>query len=207
MPKKTISKNLVARDKDYQNLLAELKSILAQGQYQAYKAVDNIKVQTYWQLGERIVREELKHKERADYGKYLIGNLTVDLGIGRRLLYEITKFYRVYPIVHALRAQLSWTHYRSLNEIESEEARTFYENKIKLLSTPGVTGNYRSKSKPSSTSTHQERRSRPYSRPSCRLLSRSRYLRRRTILNSLSCTPTRMKKSSRKKFWITLKNF
>jgi hypothetical protein len=68
------------------------------------------------------------------YGKYLIGNLTVDLGIGRRLLYEITKFYRVYPIVHAVRAQLSWTHYRSLTEIESEEARTFYENQTILHS-------------------------------------------------------------------------
>jgi hypothetical protein len=43
-----------------QNLLDELKSIIAQGQYQAYRAVDNIKVRTYWQLGERIVRESIK---------------------------------------------------------------------------------------------------------------------------------------------------
>jgi hypothetical protein len=69
MPKKTKSKNLVARDKDYQSLLTELKSILAQSRYQAYKAVDNIRVQTYWQIGDRIVREELKHKDRAGYGQ------------------------------------------------------------------------------------------------------------------------------------------
>jgi len=54
-----------------------LKSIIAQDQYQAYKAVDNIKVQTYWQLGERIVREELKLKNRADYGEYLIDSLAI----------------------------------------------------------------------------------------------------------------------------------
>jgi len=64
--------------------LAELKSIVAKGQYQAYKAVDNIKVQTYWQIGERIVREELKQKDRAGYSEYLFDNLTVDLGIARR---------------------------------------------------------------------------------------------------------------------------
>ena len=53
------------------------------GQY-PYKAVDNIKVQTYWQLCEGIVREELKHKERADYGLYLINNLDLDLNIPKR---------------------------------------------------------------------------------------------------------------------------
>ena len=73
MPKKTKqiipAKKALGTDKDYQNLLDELKSIIAQGQYQAYKAVDNIKVQTYWQLGERIIREELKHKNRAECGQ------------------------------------------------------------------------------------------------------------------------------------------
>jgi predicted nuclease of restriction endonuclease-like (RecB) superfamily len=45
MPKKTSSKNKVARDKDYQNLLADLKNIIAKGQYQAFKAVDKIRPQ------------------------------------------------------------------------------------------------------------------------------------------------------------------
>jgi len=50
VPKKTKqiipAKKALETGKDYQNLLDELKSIIAQGQYQAYKAVDNIKVQT-----------------------------------------------------------------------------------------------------------------------------------------------------------------
>ena len=134
MPKKTSSKNLVARDMDYQSLLAELKSIIAKGQFGAYQAVDNIRIQTYWQLGERIVREELKQKDRADYGKFLIENLAVDLNISRRRLYEIVRFHRVYPIVRSLTAQLSWTHYVSLIEIENEHQRVFYENKAILNS-------------------------------------------------------------------------
>ena len=81
---------------EYKNLLQELKDILAKGHYAAYKAVDNIRVQTYWQMGERIVREELKHKDRADYGQFLVENLAKDLDITRRDLYRIIKFYRYY---------------------------------------------------------------------------------------------------------------
>ncbi len=70
MPRKTKqiipAKDALFRDKNYKDLLKELKSIIAKGQIKAYQAVDNIRVQTYWQLGERIVREELKQKNRAD---------------------------------------------------------------------------------------------------------------------------------------------
>ena len=116
-------------DSRYQNLLDELKSIIAKGQYQAYKSVDNIKVQIYWQLGERIVREELKQKDRADYGKYLIDSLAIDLKIPKRRLYEIVGFSRAYPIVRTVSAQLSWSHYLELSKIDSENKRTFYQNK------------------------------------------------------------------------------
>lgn len=114
----------------YKNLLKELKGIISNGKHQAYKAVDNIKVQTYWQIGERVVREELNNKDKADYGKYLINNLAIDLEIGRALLYKICKFYKVYPIVYAVRIQLNWRHYFCLIELKDEKERTFYENKI-----------------------------------------------------------------------------
>jgi len=92
--------------------------------------VDNLKVQTYWQIGERIVREELLHKERADYGKRVVEKLAKDLDISRRVIFEIYQFYRAYPIVRALRAQLAWTHYRLLIRISDETERRFYEVQI-----------------------------------------------------------------------------
>ncbi len=116
MPKKNYmpseKKHGLSSERGYKDLLHELKSILAKGQYADYKAVDNIRVQTYWQLGERIVREELNNQGRADYGKYLVDNLAVDLGVKRQRLYEFVQFYRVYPIVRSVSGQLSWTHYR-----------------------------------------------------------------------------------------------
>jgi predicted nuclease of restriction endonuclease-like (RecB) superfamily len=132
MPKKIIfpsKKNHgLSSEQGYKDLLQELKSILAKGQYAAYKAVDNIRVQTYWQLGERIVREELNNKDRADYGKYLVSALAVDLGIHKRRLYEIVQYYRAYPIVQSATAQLSWTHYVALSEIDNNKKRLFYES-------------------------------------------------------------------------------
>ncbi len=127
-------------DKGYGILLQELRSILSKGQSAAYKAVDNIKVQTYWQIGERIVREELNHKERAEYGKYLADKLTVDLGFKKRRLYEIVKFYRVYPIVRSVTAQLSWTHYVCLINLDGEKKRAFYLqiNSTNMKKTPSV---------------------------------------------------------------------
>lgn len=40
-------KHGLASEQSYKDLLQELKSILAKGKYAAYKAVDNIRVQTY----------------------------------------------------------------------------------------------------------------------------------------------------------------
>ena len=138
MPKKINSpsekKHGFSSGQGYKDLLQELKSILAKGQYAAYKAVDNIRVQTYWQLGERIVREELNNQDRADYGKYLIEYLSMDLGIYRRDLYRIIKFYQCYPIVGSLTPQLSWTHYYRLVDIENEKERLFYQNQAVMHS-------------------------------------------------------------------------
>lgn len=115
--------------KGYKTLVQELKGILDTGLYTAYKAVDNLKVQTYWQLGERIVREELKYKDRAEYGKFLVENLAGDLGMKRDELFRIVQFYRIYSIVATLSRQLNWSHYVELISINNEKKRNFYQNK------------------------------------------------------------------------------
>ncbi len=110
----------------YDNLLNDIKSILQKGLTKAYKAVDNIKVQTYWQIGERIAREELDQK-RADYGKKIIALLAPETGMDEQTLRHIIKFYRTYPIFSAVRRELSWTHYRVLMYIVNKEEILFYE--------------------------------------------------------------------------------
>ena len=111
----------------YKRLLGDVKTLLERARNQAYKAVDNIRVQTYWQIGERVATEELKHKGRAVYSKRIIEKLAKDIGFTRAVLYRILQFYKAYPIVVTLSRQLSWSHYEVLITIVSKEKREFYE--------------------------------------------------------------------------------
>jgi predicted nuclease of restriction endonuclease-like (RecB) superfamily len=45
-------------------------------------------------------------------------------------LTNMRKFYLAFPILDTLRQELSWTHYRILSRIDSEERRSFYLNEV-----------------------------------------------------------------------------
>lgn len=125
-----MNKEITAKKEEgegYNSLVKDVRSILQKGLAKAYKAVDNIKVQTYWQMGERIIREELAHKGRADYGQKIVDRLAEDLGFRRDELYRIVQLYRSYPIVVTLSQQLSWSHYVELIKLKEEKERKFYE--------------------------------------------------------------------------------
>ena len=112
----------------YGEILRDICSLLEKATYRAYKAVDNLRVQTYWQVGERIVRGELEHSDRANYGERVIERLAVDVGFHKRDLYRMVQFYKTYPIVTSLMSQLSWTHYTILSAIPDLKERQFYES-------------------------------------------------------------------------------
>ena len=98
-----------------------------------YQTANFAMVETYWRIGEKIV-EEQGGVERAKYGDELITNLskklTVEFGNGftARNLRAMRQFYIQFPIWHALRAELNWTHYRSLIRVENHKAREIYMN-------------------------------------------------------------------------------
>ena len=106
--------------------------ILEAARTTAYRSVNVAMVQAYWQIGRIIVEEEQKGHQRADYGKALIAELarrlTRDYGKGftESNLKYMRQFYLTFPNRHALRDDLSWTHYRLLLKLEKEEARNFY---------------------------------------------------------------------------------
>ncbi len=120
----------VTHPEGYDALLGEVRGLLQAARNRAYQAVDNIKVQAYWQVGERIVRAELEHKERADYGARVVEQLARDLKMTRQMLARIVRFYRAYPIVAALNTQIAWSHYEVLATIEDRAEREFYEAEV-----------------------------------------------------------------------------
>jgi len=94
----------------YKEILKDVSSILERARGRAYKAVDNIRVQAYWQMGERVVRGELQYKEKPGYGEKLLKRLAVDLDIAWRNIYNALQFYKTYPILQTVSAKLSWSH-------------------------------------------------------------------------------------------------
>ena len=115
-----------------QSLIPDIKAIIATSKDKAVKAVDNERTIMYWNIGKRIFEEEQQGKDRADYGTYLIKFLSEQLqpeygtGFSYRQLNWYRQFYRTFPIVSALRTQLSWTQYKFLLAIENQDKREFY---------------------------------------------------------------------------------
>ncbi|MCL2154365.1 MAG: PDDEXK nuclease domain-containing protein, partial [Leptospirales bacterium] len=111
----------------------DIKSIIVDSRNTAIRSVDFQRVLMYWRLGERIFVEEQRGEERAEYGEYLIRNLSKQLesefgsGFSYRQLAYCRQFYRLYPIVNALRSQLNWFQYRLLISIDDDYKREYYE--------------------------------------------------------------------------------
>ncbi len=121
-------KQVAALDQVY----GKIREVLAEARSQAYRAVNFSMVQAYWNIGRVIVEEEQSGKSRSDYGTFLLDELsrclTTEFGKGfdRTNISKMRVFYLTYPIVDALRPQLTWTHYRLLLRVEKESARNFY---------------------------------------------------------------------------------
>lgn len=115
-----------------EELLKEVRHVLDEARRQIARNVNSNMVKAYWQVGQFIVEFEQKGEQRAEYGqavlKELSKKLTADYGDGFTTtnLKYMRRFYLLFPMSHALRDQLTWTHYRTLLKVENEKARNYY---------------------------------------------------------------------------------
>ena len=122
-----------------QSIILDIKSIIAQSRDRAIRAVDHQRTLMYWHIGKRIFEEEQEGKDRADYGKYLIKYLSEQLqpefgsGFSARQLNWYRQFFRTFPIVSALRTQLSWTQYKLLLSFDREGKKMTNNRLIKRI--------------------------------------------------------------------------
>ena len=63
----------------YQSVITEIKSIISSGQEAAYSASSKAMLLTYWNIGKRIVEQNLGGNNRAEYGRQLNSVLAEDL--------------------------------------------------------------------------------------------------------------------------------
>ncbi len=141
---------------DFYNKIAEL---LKNARIKVVHTVNKTMVRTYFEIGRMIVEEEQKGKERAEYGKQLIKELSQKLthefgkGFSTTNLKQMRQFYLTYSKSQTLSDQssnkktesaeleksekilpefiLSWSHYLFLMKIDNLEERKFYEIEAK----------------------------------------------------------------------------
>ncbi|NJN29703.1 MAG: DUF1016 domain-containing protein [Synechococcales cyanobacterium RM1_1_8] len=121
-----------ALDPASNNLYRKVAELIAASRQRVRSTINQAMVQTYWQIGQLIVEEEQAGQAQAEYGKAVLKQLsqqlTLEFGKGFTLsnLRYMRQFYLLFPNHHALRDDLSWTHYRLLLKVEQPTVRQWY---------------------------------------------------------------------------------
>ena len=120
-------------DKIHKDVYSSIKELMDNARNKVAREVNNILIQTYWEIGRIIVEDEQGNSDRAEYGKQLVTDLSKRLtkeygkGFSRSNLQNMRNFYLSYPICQTLSGKLSWSHYCELLSISDEQKRSFYE--------------------------------------------------------------------------------
>ena len=119
----------------YLHLLEQISGTYTQGRVLAVQAVNTQLIETYWEVGRRIVEFEQAGSLRAEYGKALINQLATDLGLrhgkgfNRSNLICMRLFCLHYPISETASHVLGWSHYVELLKLDDGLERGFYEKR------------------------------------------------------------------------------
>lgn len=130
--------SIIVKYQSTDNVLEDICSIINSAKNYAYQSVNIALVERNWFIGFRIAEEELKGKDRAEYGKNTINKLSKELtsiygkGFAKTNLYNCYTFYKMFQNIFQSatgKSQkfLSWTHYSTLLQVTDKKAREWYE--------------------------------------------------------------------------------
>jgi predicted nuclease of restriction endonuclease-like (RecB) superfamily len=115
-----------------QSVIADIQAIIYNAKDRAIRLVDHERTLMYWQIGQRVFEEEQQGKDRADYGNYLTKFIADQLepeygsGFSKRQIELFRQFYRTFPIANTVYSQLSWSQYKVIIRVDSQDKRDFY---------------------------------------------------------------------------------
>ena len=116
-------------------LYTDVSSIIEQGRKEAYASVNHKMIETYWNIGRRIVEEEQNGEARAEYGAQIIAQLSELLthqygkGFSKRNLAYFRQFYLTISDIRILQSRLqnlTWTHITKVLRVEDSTAIRWY---------------------------------------------------------------------------------
>lgn len=116
------------------SITSDIRAILSEARKNTVHAINTTMTAAYWLIGKRIVVEEQKNAERADYGTYLLKNLSKELtaefgnGFSYANLKNMRQFYKTYTdeIGYTLSSQLPWSHNCLIMRVNDPMAREWY---------------------------------------------------------------------------------
>lgn len=115
------------------SIKGEIREILLNARQRVAAQVNTELLSTYWNIGKIIVKHEQENRERAEYGKQTLKQLSKDLtkefgkGFSVSNLYNMRLFYSQYQKFQTVSGKLSWSHYCELLSISDDDKRSFYE--------------------------------------------------------------------------------
>ncbi len=124
----------IIENQDISLLYNDVSNLIESTKERVYHSVNSELVQLYWNIG-RAIKEDVIKKERADYGRQIVENLSKDLivnygkGYSRSNLFRMVQFYEAFStgeIVATLSQQLTWSHIKEIIVIEDNLKREFY---------------------------------------------------------------------------------
>lgn len=121
-------------------LLTDIKHLIESARQRAVSVVNYELTMLYWHIGQRIQSQVLAG-ERAEYGKEILSNLSIELkpiygrGFSYTALTRMVKFYEAFPdeaIVATLSQELSWSHFREILPLKLPLQREYYAEMCRL---------------------------------------------------------------------------
>lgn len=107
-------------------------SIIENSRKNIIKNINNEMLKAYWEIGQEIIEEEQKGKQKAEYGKKIMCELSKELtlkygkGFSKSNLFNMRKFYLTFPIFQTVSGKFTWSHFLEFMKIEEELEREFY---------------------------------------------------------------------------------
>ncbi len=128
------SKSLITQpvEPEYELLVNNISTLWQEAKNNAALSVNTELLMANWHTGEYIVEYEQGRKEKAEYGKQLLVNLSKDLtfrngkGFSRSNLTYMRKFYLAFPKCETVSHKLTWSHYFELLKCDDKMELQFY---------------------------------------------------------------------------------
>lgn len=113
----------------------DVRDILENARSKTYVMANDIMTYAYWNVGKRIVEQELRGSAKAKYGTYIIKRLAQELsdqygtGFSIANIKNCRQLYVTFPqdsFGYSMIGKVHWSHLRTIMRLEDEEERNFY---------------------------------------------------------------------------------